>query len=189
MMEIKKQNLVCVFCSSRDGNNPVYLEAAASLGRALVASGYGLVFGGSNIGLMGQIARSVHASNGEVVGIMVRVFMDMEGCADKIGHTVVVDDVPEGRVMMNDLACAFITLPGGFATLDELLDIASWSMRSIHSKPVIVLNTNGYYDALRGMLTSAVDAGFIPEENKNIIMFCDTPEEAVKAIATYCASS
>ncbi|KAJ2352923.1 hypothetical protein IWW50_004444 [Coemansia erecta] len=191
MAEIKVQddNLVCVFCASRDGNDPVYLEAAALLGSALAASDYGLVYGGGSNGLMGQVARSVHESNGTVVGVMPRALMAVEGCADEIGRMVVVDGMHERKAMMNELARAFIALPGGFGTLEELLEITTWSMLSIHSKPVIVLNTNGYYDALRGMITSAVDAGFVSGENKEIVVFCDTPEEAVKAIETYCAPS
>ncbi|KAJ2163041.1 hypothetical protein GGF46_000227 [Coemansia sp. RSA 552] len=182
-------NLVCVFCASGEGNDPVYAETATALGRALVAAGYGLVYGGGARGLMGRVARSVHQNGGEVLGIMPRTLSAVEGCAEEIGRMVMVDSMHQRKAIMNDNATAFIALPGGFGTLEELLEITTWSMLSIHSKPVIVLNANGYYSALKDMISKAVDAGFVQGHFKDIIVFCDTPEEAVAAIKAYVVPS
>ncbi|KAJ2852430.1 hypothetical protein IWW36_000317 [Coemansia brasiliensis] len=184
-MSETENNLVCVFCGSYDGNDPIYINAATALGRELVKSGYGLVYGGGTRGLMGRVARSVHDNNGQVVGIMPRALMSAEGCADEVGKMIVVESMHQRKSMMNDRASAFIALPGGFGTLEELLEITTWSLLSIHSKPVIVLNINGYYSALKDMVDTAVNAGFVSASNKNIVVFCDSPEDAVAAIKSY----
>ncbi|KAJ1835878.1 hypothetical protein IWW55_002405 [Coemansia sp. RSA 2706] len=178
-------NLVCVFCGSHEGSDPAYAAAATALGRELATSGYGLVYGGGGRGLMGRVARSVYENKGPVVGVMPRALMSVEGCAEEVGKVVVVDSMHQRKGMMNEHATAFIALPGGFGTLEELLEITTWSLLSIHSKPVIVLNTNGYYEALKNMVETTVAAGFVSSGNRDIIVFCDTPEEAVAAIKTY----
>ncbi|KAJ2795914.1 hypothetical protein H4R20_005712 [Coemansia guatemalensis] len=181
----KGDSLACVFCGSSDGNDPVYAEAARELGRELVKGGYGLVYGGGTWGLMGHLARSVHESKGKVLGIMPRALTRLEGFDDNLGEMVLVDNMHERKSKMEQHAAAFIALPGGFGTFEELLEIITWSTLSIHRKPVIVLDTNGYYSALREMVTKAVDAGFISPGKKNVAVFCSTPAEAVAAIKDY----
>ncbi|KAJ2554598.1 hypothetical protein EV175_002535 [Coemansia sp. RSA 1933] len=178
-------NLVCVFCASSDSIDNSYNEAAEALGREIANAGYGLVYGGGGRGLMGRVARSVHSSNGDVLGIMPRALTAVEGCNNKIGRTIMVDSMHERKSLMNENAMAFIALPGGLGTLEELLEISTWSMLSIHSKPVIVVNTNGYYSALGDLLDKAVEAGFLKPGCRDIVKFCDTPEEAVAAIKKY----
>ncbi|KAJ2810957.1 hypothetical protein H4S07_002368 [Coemansia furcata] len=183
-MTLSNDNLVCVFCASHDSTNPVYNEAADELGRELVQAGYGLVYGGGGHGLMGRVARGVFDSNGSVLGIIPRSLTKYEGTIE-IGQTILVDSMHERKQLMNDRAMAFIALPGGFGTLEELLEVATWSMLRIHSKPIIVLNTNGYYNALSDMIDKAVEAGFVKAGNKDIIVMCDTPKEAIAAIKSY----
>ncbi|KAJ1796891.1 hypothetical protein LPJ59_003474 [Coemansia sp. RSA 2399] len=178
-------NLVCVFCASHDSIDSSYNEAAEALGRELAKAGYGLVYGGGGRGLMGRVARSVQASGGDVLGIIPRALTAVEGCNDKVGRTILVDSMHERKRLMNENAMAFIALPGGMGTMEELLEISTWSLLSIHQKPVIVVNTNGYYSALGDLLDRAVEAGFLDAANKDIIKFCDTPEEAVAEIAKY----
>ncbi|KAJ2546343.1 hypothetical protein IWW49_004134 [Coemansia sp. RSA 1797] len=178
-------NLVCVFCGSSPGTSPSFMDAATQLGQELAHQGYGLVYGGGTRGLMGQVARSVQQNSAPVLGIMPRALMSVEGCADKIGRMLIVNNMHDRKSKMNEYARAFIALPGGFGTLEELLEIATWSMLSIHSKPVIVLNTNGYYEPLKNMVGQAVNGGFVSKDNSGIILFCDTAEEAVQAIKTY----
>ncbi|KAJ1667976.1 hypothetical protein IW140_002410 [Coemansia sp. RSA 1813] len=178
-------NLVCVFCASHDSIDSSYNEAAEALGREIAKAGYGLVYGGGGRGLMGRVARSVHASDGDVLGIIPHTLTTVEGCNDKIGRTILVDSMHERKSLMNDNAMAFIALPGGLGTMEELLEISTWSMLSIHTKPVIIVNTNGYYSALGDLLDKAVEAGFMKAANKDIIKFCDTPAEAVAAIKKY----
>ncbi|KAJ1805431.1 hypothetical protein LPJ56_005376 [Coemansia sp. RSA 2599] len=179
-----EKNLVCVFCASRDSIEPALNVAADDLGREIASSGYGLVYGGGNQGLMGRVARAVHENGGQVLGITPRALSKREGGAE-YGRTVLVDSMHERKSMMNDNAMSFIALPGGFGTMEELLEITTWSLLSIHSKPVIVLNTSGYYDALKDFIDRAVAAGFVQSANRDIIVFCDTPQEAVAAIAKY----
>ncbi|KAJ2081865.1 hypothetical protein H4R24_002022 [Coemansia sp. RSA 988] len=181
----KGDNLVCVFCGSSDGNDPVYVDAAMELGKELVSGGYGLVYGGGTWGLMGHLARSVHESKGKVLGVMPHALTNLEGFDDNLGEMVLVNNMHERKSKMEKHATAFIALPGGFGTLEELLEIITWSTISIHHKPIIVLDTNGYYSALRDMITKAVDAGFIAQDKKNVAVFCSTPAEAVAAIKSY----
>ncbi|KAJ2710411.1 hypothetical protein H4R19_003758 [Coemansia spiralis] len=178
-------SLVCVFCGSGAGNDPVYVEAAQELGRELVRGGYGLVYGGGSMGLMGSVARSTTESGGRVLGIMPRPLTAIEGCGDQIGEIIMVDSMHQRKSLMNDNAAAFIALPGGFGTLEELLEITTWSQLSIHAKPVIVVNTNGYYAPLQAMVKQAVDTGFIGANGKDTIVFCDTPADAVAAIKAH----
>ncbi|KAJ1868642.1 hypothetical protein H4R99_000222 [Coemansia sp. RSA 1722] len=178
------QNMICVFCASRDSSDPAFNVAANELGREIAKSGYGLVYGGGNQGLMGRVARTVHENGGQVLGITPRALTKREGGAT-YGRTVLVDSMHERKGMMNDNAMSFIALPGGFGTMEELLEITTWSLLSIHSKPVVVLNINGYYDALKDLIDKSVAAGFVLDSNRNIMVFCDTPQEAVAAISKY----
>ncbi|KAJ1998869.1 hypothetical protein GGI04_001514 [Coemansia thaxteri] len=177
-------NLVCVFCASSDSKHEVHNEMASELGRELARSGYGLVYGGGGRGLMGRVARGVAENNGAVVGIIPRALTTIEGFSD-IGRTILVETMHERKQLMNEYAEAFISLPGGLGTLEELLEIATWSRLGIHSKPIVVLNTNGYYDALSQMIDTAIDAGFIPEGSRNIFVMCDTPKQAVDMLKSY----
>ncbi|KAJ2519681.1 hypothetical protein H4217_002526 [Coemansia sp. RSA 1939] len=181
--------LVCVFCASHDSKDNDHNEAAEALGREITKAGYGLVYGGGGKGLMGRVANSVKNSGGDVLGIMPRALTSVEGCDINIGRVVMVDSMHERKTMMSESATAFIALPGGLGTLEELLEISTWSLLSIHSKPVIVVNTNGYYSALGDLLDKAVESGFMKQENRDILKFCGTPEEAVAAIKNYSAPS
>ncbi|KAJ1726936.1 hypothetical protein LPJ61_004865 [Coemansia biformis] len=183
--EGSSSNLVCVFCGSGDGNDPAYAEAAQALGRELVQAGYGLVYGGGDSGLMGRVARATQASGGRVVGIMPRALTTIEGCGVEIGEMVMVDSMHERKSLMNDHAAAFVALPGGFGTLEELLEITTWAQLAIHNKPVVVVNTNGYYSALKAMIDGAANAGFIKAQCQKSIVFCDTPADAVAAIKAF----
>ncbi|KAJ2026786.1 hypothetical protein IWW57_002926 [Coemansia sp. S610] len=170
-MTSESENLVCVFCASSDSPNAAYNDAADTLGRELAQAGYGLVYGGGGHGLMGRVARGVFDNNGSG--------------SIEIGRTILVDSMHERKQLMSQHAMAFIALPGGFGTLEELLEVATWSMLCIHSKPIIVLNTNGYYNALSDMIDKAIEAGFIKSTNKDVIVMCDTPQEAIAAIKSY----
>ncbi|KAJ2323748.1 hypothetical protein GGI00_005531 [Coemansia sp. RSA 2681] len=187
-MTLAADNLVCVFCASHDSPNEVYNEAANALGRELAQAGYGLVYGGGGCGLMGRVARGVSENNGPVLGIIPRPLTKIEG-SNEVGRTIFVDSMHERKQLMNEHASAFIALPGGFGTLEELLEITTWSMLSIHSKPIVVVNIDGYYNALRDMIDKAVEAGFVRPGNQHIIVMCDTPKEAVAALKSYSVPS
>ncbi|KAJ2725964.1 hypothetical protein GGI07_000892 [Coemansia sp. Benny D115] len=175
---------VCVFCGSKDSTYPEVNEAANKLGTEIVKAGYGLVYGGGNHGLMGRVAQSAFDNGGDILGIVPKALVGIEN-STFIGNTVVVNTMHERKSKMNDNAAAFIALPGGYGTFEELLEITVWSILSIHVKPVIVLNINGYYNPLKDLINNAVDFNFVAKGNQNAIVFCDTPEEAVAAIADY----
>ncbi|KAJ2696041.1 hypothetical protein H4218_004860 [Coemansia sp. IMI 209128] len=183
-MTSESENLVCVFCASSDSPNAAYNDAADTLGRELAQAGYGLVYGGGGHGLMGRVARGVFDNNGSVLGIIPHPLTKLEGSIE-IGRTILVDSMHERKQLMSQHAMAFIALPGGYGTLEELLEVATWSVLCIHSKPIIVLNTNGYYNALSDMIDKAIEAGFIKSTNKDVIVMCDTPQEAIAAIKSY----
>ncbi|KAJ1725337.1 hypothetical protein LPJ53_000469 [Coemansia erecta] len=180
----ESSNLVCVFCASQDSPDSSYNDAADVLGKELASAGYGLVYGGGSHGLMGRVARAVDDNSGDVLGITPRALTKLEGTT-QIGRHILVDSMHERKSLMNENAMAFIALPGGYGTFEELLEIVTWSVLSIHSKPIVVVNINGYYDALKELIDKGIGAGFIKEGNRGIISFCDTPQEAVATVATY----
>jgi uncharacterized protein (TIGR00730 family) len=152
---------VCVFCGSSRGSAPSYAEAAAELGTAMAGAGIGLVYGGGDVGLMGVVADAVLAAGGEVVGVMPEALV-----AREIGHTGLTElritgSMHERKAMMADLADGFIALPGGFGTFDELFEILTWSQLGLHTKPVALLDVDGFWDPFVALLDRAVEAGFL----------------------------
>ncbi len=156
---------VCVFCGSNLGDRPEYAEAARSMGRALLERDLELVFGGGNIGLMGVVADTVLAGGGRVTGVIPRALEEREVAHYGVTELRVVSSMHERKAMMEDLSDAFIALPGGIGTFEEILEILTWSQLEIHPKPSGLLNVAGYYDKLMDVLQQAVDAGFMPERS------------------------
>ena len=160
---------VCVFCGSSHGLRPAYADAARVLGRALVDRGLGLVYGGGNVGLMGVIADEVLAAGGEVIGVIPHALM-----AREIGHTGltemhVVDSMHERKALMADRADAFVALPGGVGTFEELFEAITWTQLGLHAKPCGLLNVDGFYDDLLRFLDHAWAEGFIKPETRAIV--------------------
>jgi uncharacterized protein (TIGR00730 family) len=160
---------VCVFCGSSPGTRPAYAEAAQALGRALAAHGLGLVYGGGNVGLMGVVADAVLTAGGEVIGVIPHALM-----AREIGHTGVttmhvVDSMHERKALMADQADAFIALPGGVGTFEELFEAITWTQLGLHAKPCGLLNVEGFYDDLLRFLDHAWAEGFIKPETRAIV--------------------
>jgi uncharacterized protein (TIGR00730 family) len=152
---------VCVFCGSNGGANPAYLAAAEEVGAGLARRGLRIVYGGGRVGLMGALADSARAAGGEVVGVMPQALVDRE-----IGHTGiddlrVVDTMHERKALMVELADAFIALPGGIGTLEELFEVYTWAQLGIHAKPLALLDVAGYYEPLAAFLDHAVDQQFL----------------------------
>jgi uncharacterized protein (TIGR00730 family) len=160
---------VCVFCGSSHGVRPAYSDAARSLGQALVARGRGLVYGGGKVGLMGVVADAVLAAGGDVVGVIPHALM-----AREIGHAGlttmhVVDSMHERKALMADAADAFIALPGGVGTFEELFEAITWTQLGLHAKPCGLLNVDGFYDDLLRFLDHAWVEGFIKPETRAIV--------------------
>jgi uncharacterized protein (TIGR00730 family) len=176
---------ICVYAASNPGTDPAYADAARSLGAALAERDIAIVYGGGKVGLMGVTADAALAAGGEVIGVMPQALIDRE-----IGHTGlselrVVDSMHERKALMAELADAFIALPGGIGTLEELIEVYTWSQLGIHDKACGVLNVNGYYDALAAFLDHAVTAGFLRPQHRAVLTVADTPEELLESFAAY----
>ncbi|MBB3929651.1 hypothetical protein GGR25_000670 [Kaistia hirudinis] len=152
---------ICVYCGSSSGGDPVYAEAAEALGRAMGAAGIGLVYGGGSIGLMGIVARSVMAAGGHVTGIIPQFLKEREVMLETAHELHVTGDMHERKRAMFDRADAFVALPGGIGTLEELVEIMTWAQLGQHRKPVLMANINGFWDPLVALLRHMGDEGFI----------------------------
>ncbi len=151
---------VCVYCGARFGDDPVYKEAAETLGREMAARGLELVFGGGNIGLMGAISDAARAAGGKVTGIIPRDLKRREIGGDSEARLVVVDNMHERKMMMARLSDAFVVLPGGLGTLDETFEIVTWRQLGFHDKPIVIADIGGYWAPMRATIGSIVSRGF-----------------------------
>ncbi|KAI1332060.1 hypothetical protein F5Y16DRAFT_358428 [Xylariaceae sp. FL0255] len=204
-----QQTKICVYCGAAPGKDPKHLEAARALGRAMAERNIALVYGGGTVGLMGEVAKSIVAISGPaaVHGIIPEALVKWERddtySATKdangyhvpeeqiYGRTTVVKDMHERKRMMAQEVLAggpgsgFIALSGGFGTMEELLETATWNQLGIHSKGVCILNINGFYDGLLDWVQKAVDQQFIKAANANILVTATDPESAIQALCDY----
>jgi uncharacterized protein (TIGR00730 family) len=151
---------LCVYCGSSRGTNPAYLKIAQELGGDMAARGIRLIYGGGRVGLMGACADAVMAGGGEVIGIIPQHLQDREIGHSGLTELKVVDNMHTRKRMMFDLSDAFCVLPGGLGTLEELFEVVTWRQLGIHDKPIIVLNAEGYWDRLVGMIDGIIGDGF-----------------------------
>ena len=170
-------NRICVFCGANPGNDPAFAAAARELGRTLVEQGLELVFGGSNVGLMREIADTVLAAGGTAVGVIPGFLVDREKAHQGLSELHVVDTMHERKALMVQLADGFVALPGGLGTLDETMEILSWAQLGLHDKPCGLFNVNGYFDLLIEFLDHAVAHGFIRAEHRRILVAESSPGE------------
>jgi uncharacterized protein (TIGR00730 family) len=165
---------VCVYCGASTGSDPVYTEAAIELARALAARGLRVVYGGAHVGLMGLLADTALEAGAEVVGVIPKVLVDWEVAHTRLTELHVVEGMHERKAKMAELADAFVALPGGIGTLEELVEVYTWSYLGIHDKPFAVLNTAGYYDGFTAFLDHAVSQGFLrPEVRSRLLVAPD----------------
>lgn len=169
-------NNICVFAGSGVGRSPRYREAAESLGVELAERGIGLVYGASGIGLMGATADAALAAGGKVVGVIPEALLALEQVHTGLSELHVVDSMHARKAKMASLVDAFVALPGGMGTLEELLEIATWSKLGIHAKPCGVVNVGGYYEGLDAMLEHAVAEKFMRPEDRSLIVFEPDPK-------------
>lgn len=161
---------VCVYCGSSNGAHSEYLLEAANLGRALAAAGWGLVYGGGGVGLMGAVANAALGGGTEVIGVIPKALVAREIAHHDLTELHVVGSMHERKARMASLADAFIALPGGFGTLDEFLEILTWAQLGIHRNPCILINTAGYYDGLLSFLDHAVAQDFLRSRNRELLL-------------------
>ncbi len=174
---------IAVYCGANAGADPVYADAARALGRALVANGLGLVFGGGRVGLMGTIADEVLRCGGQAIGVIPQQLVDRELAHPGLTQLFVVKDMHERKAMMAALSDAFIAMPGGMGTLEELFEMLTWSQLEIHAKPIGALNVAGFYDQLVGFLGHARREGFIREQHAGLMMVEANPEALIARLA------
>jgi len=174
---------ICVFCGSRMGARPEYRAAAVTIGQELARRGIGLVYGGSHVGLMGVMADACLAAGGEVIGVIPRSMEEREIAHTGLTQLHVVESMHERKALMAAFADAFLALPGGMGTWDELCEILTWAQLGLHAKPCAALNTAGYFDAFRTMLNHAADEGFLTPTDLDRLSFSPDPAAAIEDLA------
>lgn len=177
-----KQPLVAVYCGSRMGNNPVYEAAARELGDALAKNDMGLVYGGASIGLMGAVADTVISGGAQAVGVIPTFMLNHEIAHEGLTRLHLTDTMHTRKAIMAEYADAFITLPGGLGTLEEIMEIATWRQLYQHEKPMVILNINGFYDPLIEHLKHTAAEGFMKQEDIERLVVCDDIESAVSLL-------
>jgi uncharacterized protein (TIGR00730 family) len=178
---------VAVFCASASGANPTYRAAAEELGRALAIRNIGLIYGGSNVGLMKAVAEAALSADGKVIGVIPEVLVDLEVAHHGITELHITSTMHTRKALIGEKADAFIALPGGFGTFEELFEVLAWHSLKIHAKPILLLNINGFYDKLIVFLDHCVAEGMLKPKNRELLLVVDTVEEALaqlSAVAT-----
>ena len=173
---------ICVFCGSSVGADPKYLAEAKLLGQQMAGGGWSLVYGGTSVGLMGAIADAVLAGAAEVIGVLPQALQDREIAHQGLTKLHLVGSMHERKALMASLSDAFIALPGGYGTLDEFFEIVTWAQLKIHSKPCVLINTDGYYDLLLQFLEHAVEEEFVKPVNRRLIQVARDSTEALRLI-------
>ncbi len=176
---------ICVFCSSSDVLAPVYLKAANIVGETIAKSGDTLVFGGANAGLMKATAQSAKKNKGKIIGVIPQKIADMNLACDYADKLIISPDMHSRKAKMEELAHAFIVMPGGFGTLEELSEIICLKQLGYHNKPIVILNINNFYDNLFSLYEKFHKENFAKEAYKNIYFITDKPEEAFDYIENY----
>ena len=178
---------ICIFCGSKSGRNPAYQQAAIQLGSLIAEKGYELVYGGGNVGLMGVIAGACLNQGGHVIGVIPETLIHREVEGTKVGHDrlsrlEVVDTMHERKARMAELSDAFIALPGGIGTLEELFEIYTWSQLEFHQKPIGLLNTECFFNPLIQLLDHMVQESFLAAETRSELYFESDPQKLLDHI-------
>lgn len=175
---------ICVFCGSYNGADEEYVETAQALGTAIARRGLGLVYGGGHVGLMGTVADAVLAGGGHVIGVMPQALVEKELQHKGVQEFHTVATMHERKALMAERADAFIALPGGFGTMDELFEIVTWAQLGLHRKPIVLLNVAGYFKPLLHLFHHMAEEGFIKHAHRSIILVEEKAEQAVETALT-----
>lgn len=176
---------ICVFCGSSPGSGDEFMRSARDLGLALARKNLALVYGGGNVGLMGQVAQACLEGGGEVYGVITRQLVDMEVALTSLKNLEIVESMHERKARMADMADGFIAMPGGLGTLDEFFEIVTWAQLGLHNKPCGLLNTAGYFDRLLEFLDAAVEKQFIGDVPRSLILTDITPDDLLEKFSIY----
>jgi uncharacterized protein (TIGR00730 family) len=173
-----RRKSVAVFCASAEGARAEYRGAAEELGRALAERGVGVIYGGGRTGLMGAVADAALAAGGHVVGVIPHVLVDLEVVHEGVTELHVTSTMHTRKALMAEMADAFVILPGGYGTFEEMFEVLAWQTLKLHSKPVVLLNVAGFYDGLLGFLDGCEREGML-RGNRGILLAAETVEEAL----------
>ncbi len=176
---------VCVFCGSREGSRPAYAETARRTGREIARRGLGLVYGGGRVGLMGALADAALEEGGEVVGVITEALISREIAHAGLTKLHVVGSMHERKMLMADLSDGFVTLPGGYGTLEEFFEVLSWAQLSIHEKPCGLLDVNGFWDPLSTLFDQAVTEGFVRPDHRSLVLTEGDPRVLLERMERY----
>ncbi len=174
-----------MFCGANPGNDPQFGAVAERFGAMLAQQGSRLIYGGGKVGLMGAVANGCISKKGKVTGVIPKFLVDKEIAHNRLNELLVVATMHDRKKKMADLADAFVALPGGMGTLEELFEVLTWAQLGLHRKPMVVLNVAGFYDSLLGFLDHATETGFISREHRQLVLTATTEEEALQKIADY----
>ncbi|MDE3199891.1 MAG: TIGR00730 family Rossman fold protein [Acidobacteriota bacterium] len=180
--EERSGRYAAVYCGSAPGNHPAFLNEAKQVGVELARAGFGMVYGGASVGLMGAVANAAMAGGAEVIGVLPKILSDSEVAHNGLTRLEIVRGMHERKARMVHLADAFLILPGGYGTLDELMEIVTWAQLKIHAKPLVLINTLGYFDGLLSFLDTAVSSGFLRDHNRALLTVARDAAEAVRRI-------
>lgn len=176
---------ICVYCGSNPGRQPQYVHAAERLGALLAQRRLGLVYGGASVGMMGAIANAVLEGGGEAIGVIPRALARREVAHARLTDMHVVESMHERKALMADLSDAFVALPGGWGTMEEIFEALTWAQLGLHAKPCGLLNVACYFDHLQAFLDHAMDEAFVKTEYKPMIMAESDPERLLERFAAY----
>ena len=180
---MKLPGSICVYCGSESGKSGVYVETAKQLGRILANNDVRLVFGGGSIGLMGVLAREVLANGGEVVGIIPKNLETVEITLREVSELVVVDTMHERKKQMFKRSDAFVTLPGGLGTLDETFEVITWRLLGIHDRPIVIVNSDGYWSHFIELVEKVIYEGFARPSSRDLFSVVESVDDVLPAIA------
>ncbi|MBN1293847.1 MAG: TIGR00730 family Rossman fold protein [Candidatus Latescibacteria bacterium] len=176
---------VCVFCASSDHVAEIYTRTARSLASAMVSQGLTLVYGGGNNGLMGELSAEMYRNNGRIVGVITQELKNLGYAYEGADEMIVTRSMRERKSVMEDLADAFISLPGGFGTLEELLEIITFKQLGLHKKPIVILNVNGFFNNLLRQFETGYKENFIDTDCRDIYFITENVEEGIDYIGNY----
>jgi len=176
---------ICVFCASSPGDNPVYAQTARSVGKLLAERRIRLVYGAGNVGLMGQLADAVLENGGLVTGVIPDFLVRKEVAHLSLTELIIVDTMHTRKSRMAELSDGFITLPGGFGTMDEICEILTWAQLGLHRKPIGILNVNGYYDCLLGLFDRMTEEKLLRTENRAMVLVDTDPVALLEKMQQY----
>ncbi|MHA6262249.1 LOG family protein [Arenibacterium sp. CAU 1754] len=173
---------ICVYCGSRVGAMPGYAQDATALGTALAQEGWRLVYGAGDIGLMGEVARAAQSAGGDTFGVIPAHLVASEVGKTDLTQYIVTETMHERKKVMFMNANAVVVMPGGAGSLDELFEVLTWAQLGLHAKPILILNSNGYWDPLIALINHVIDQGFADASLVDFLTVVDTPEAAMAAL-------